>query len=127
MSFINWGNETPEQREFRRRMEDREFFQSVLAKKIFEARGATSSASAASAGAAGSGTPPVFNDYVIARPTLEFPSASLYFQASSITDIFIDWGDGNNESILEDTGLYFYHEYESAGEYQITITCNSRS
>jgi hypothetical protein len=54
MSFINWGNETPEQREFRRRMEEREFLQIAFVKKLFEARGATSSASSA-AGAGGGG------------------------------------------------------------------------
>ena len=59
MSFINWGNETPEQREFRKRLEHQEFLERVMARKMFEARGAnsaaTSASAAAAAGAAGGG------------------------------------------------------------------------
>lgn len=59
MSFINWGNETPEQRELRKKLEHREFLERAMARKMFEARGAnsaaTSASAAASAGAAGGG------------------------------------------------------------------------
>lgn len=54
MSFINWDHETPEQRAFRRKLEEQALFQQAMAKKLFEQKAAANAASAASAGAAGS-------------------------------------------------------------------------
>jgi hypothetical protein len=49
MSFINWGHETPEQKEIRKRIEE-DMMNQLISKKIFEARGATSASAAAGVG-----------------------------------------------------------------------------
>jgi hypothetical protein len=54
MSFINWGDETPEQKAHRRKMEEQALIEHAMMRKIFEARSGTASAAAASAG---SGSP----------------------------------------------------------------------
>ena len=46
MSFINWGNDTPEQKEARRKYEEEQFHNMIL-KRMFEARGASSTGTAA--------------------------------------------------------------------------------
>ena len=56
MSFINWGDETPEQKEIRKKLEEHDSHQLML-RKVFEARSGVSSASASGAGSGGPATP----------------------------------------------------------------------
>jgi len=64
MSFINWGHETPEQKELRRKLEERFMHEHIALKRLMEARGTSSSAaSAASAGSGGSFGATAFYSY----------------------------------------------------------------
>lgn len=80
MSFINWGHETPEQKELRRKLEEQSINQAML-RKIFEARGSNSSSS--SAGAAGSGGSLTPNNF--AAIFGEFEGSGFYSYPQSIT------------------------------------------
>jgi hypothetical protein len=55
MSFINWGHETPEQKEMRRRFEEQEAIRQMMARKMFEAQ-KISEQSASSISGAGPGS-----------------------------------------------------------------------
>jgi hypothetical protein len=114
MSFINWGHETPEQKEIRRRMEDRMMFEQV----------AYNSAMAAAAAAGSSGTRPGSIQFVV--DTTNYLEFRLEFTSTnSPIEFTINWGDG---TIHEDSGaggLYDeLHTYEEIGEYTVTVTFN---
>lgn len=81
MSFINWGNDTPEQKEARRKYEEEQFHNMIL-KRMFEARGASSTGTAASA--SGSGSPIL-------------PSAIL---ADGVCQFFVYWDPGFGDMVV---------------------------
>jgi hypothetical protein len=97
MSFINWGHETLEQKEIRRKLEERAIQEHIAFKRLMEARGNSSSAATA-AGVAGSGV-----NFIVLQTIL----AKLNSRYSEITDlvpnIYKFWDDytsGENFPIL---------------------------
>ena len=50
MSFINWGHETPEQKELRKRLEDKALLEQAMLRKLFEQKATASQSSAAGIG-----------------------------------------------------------------------------
>jgi hypothetical protein len=85
MSFINWGHETPEQKEIRRRFEEQEAIRQMMAKKMFEAR-KISEQSTSSISGAGPG------------------SFGVTVQGSIITGAVVRIGWGQNASYVNNEG-----------------------
>jgi hypothetical protein len=114
MSFINWGNESPEQLKVRRQLEERFLFEQAM----------QNAAMAASAGVGSGGTRPGSIQFVV--NTTDYLEFRLEFTSTNAPINFtINWGDGN---IHEDSGyggLYTeFHTYEEIGEYTVTVTFN---
>lgn len=86
MSFINWGQESPEQKEIRKRFEDRELFEQAMA--------TYARSSSAMAGAAGSGK-------IIDSSWIGQAKSKLHSRYTEITNlvpnIYYFWDDSDNE------------------------------
>jgi hypothetical protein len=118
MSFINWGSESPKQKENRRRFEEEQM--------LYEQAIRFSRTTGSMAGAAGSGS-------VADKPPIELSAhqctiAGFKIRCSSGEEpvkISVDWGDDFKEDIIiSDSIDYTYsHEYGagSQGEYTILI------
>ena len=113
MSFINWGNESPEQLKIRRALDER---------FLFEQASYNAAMAAAAAAAGSSGTRPGSIQFVV--DTTDYLEFSLEFTSTNAPINFtIDWGDG---TIHEDSGAggpsTELHTYEEIGEYTVTVT-----
>lgn len=103
MSFINWGNETPEQKQLRRKIEE-DHFQNAMIRKVFEARSSANSVGVTGVGT-GNNNAPAYG-YAI--------DGSIY-AVNSLRQFNISFTSGENaqfptEAILcEAPGNYFYY------------------
>ena len=116
MPFINWGHESPEQKEIRRRMEERMLFEQMA----YNAGMAAAAAAGVGSGGQRSGS---FEFVVDTTDYLEFRLE--FISTNEAIEFTINWGDG---TIHEDSGYGgFYeefHTYEEAGQYAVTVTFN---
>ena len=116
MPFINWGHESPEQKEIRRRMEERMLFEQMA----YNAGMAAAAAAGVGSGGQRSGS---FEFVVDTTDYLEFRLE--FISTNEAIKFTINWGDG---TIHEDSGYGgFYeefHTYEEAGQYAVTVTFN---
>ena len=107
MSYINWGHETPEQKETRRRFEERELFEQAML--------AYARSSSAMAGVAGGSLDPLAGLYGVGQDGLiyslgrgEANWSFDYESFPSITQITLNTDDGFLYAIVDFTGeIYF--------------------
>ena len=111
MSFINWGNESPEQRAARRRREDEEML------FILEQRAANAATASAAVSAGGS----IMTDTKI-KIVAQTSDFEIYLESTSEINLTIDWGDGVvEERQLAIGGELLYHTYGSTSTWKISI------
>lgn len=113
MSFINWGQEGPEQKEIRKRFEDRELFEQAMM--------AYARSSSAIAGAVGSGGK-IINTAIleITVDSTENLDISWCIDSSAPTTFTVNWGDGITEEYTASD--CFGHTYDEAGTWNVVIT-----
>ena len=119
--FVNWGSETPEQLEIRRKYEE-DVREAAINRFILEARQtANQAATAALAGGGGGETIPsscielIFN-------TTDGTFAQFTATTSASTNYTITWGDGTEVTDVIDGGITIEHEYaDSDTEYTVRI------
>ena len=117
--FVNWGGETPEQLEIRRRYEE-EMREAAINRFILEARQNASRSAIAAGG--GGGRPIAEFSFVV--NTTDYTDFGFEFTSTGEPIEFtINWGDG---TIHEDSGVGGYYEedhtYAEVGEYTVTVT-----
>jgi hypothetical protein len=110
MSFINWGQEGPEQKEIRKRFEDRELFEQAMM--------AYARSSSAMAGAAGSGGRQAILEITV--DSTENLGVSWCIDSSAPTTFTVNWGDGVIEEYT--ASECFNHTYAEAGTWNVVIT-----
>lgn len=116
MPFINWGHESPEQKEIRRRMEERMLFEQMA----YNAGMAAAAAAGVGSGGLLSGS---FQCVIDTTNDLEFRLA--FVSTNEPIKFTIDWGDGNTYNGSGYGGFYEeFHMYEDAGEYTVNVTFN---
>ena len=113
MSYINWGHETSDQRETRRRFEERELFEQAMM--------AYARSSSAMAGAAGSGGE-IINTSILEMTldSTENSSISWCIDSSEPTTFTVNWGDGVIEEYTASD--CFNHTYDEEGIWNVVIT-----
>ena len=110
MTFINWGQEGPEQKEIRKRFEDRELFEQAMM--------AYARSSSAIAGAAGSGRRSAILEITV--DSTENSDISWCIDSSAPTTFTVNWGDGVIEEYTASD--CFNHTYAETGIWNVVIT-----
>ena len=116
--FVNWGGETPEQLEIRRRYEE-EMREAAINRFILEAR---QNASRSAIAAGGGGGRPIAEFSFVVNTEQHLTFNFNFTSTDEPIEFTIDWGDG---TIHEDSGTGGYyeedHEYAEAGEYTVKV------
>jgi hypothetical protein len=121
--FVNWGSETPEQLEIRRKYEE-EMREAAINRFILEARQTANQAATAALGGGGGGE-------TLPSNAIEFVASTLDGTTFGIGDLIVsdpivvtvDWGDGDTDTyeITSDSG--FSHSYtEREAPYTARLT-----
>jgi hypothetical protein len=125
--FVNWGSETPEQLEIRRKYEE-DVREAAINRFILEARQtANQAATAALAGGGGGETIPS-NCIEFIYNTTDGTNAQFSVTTSALTNYTITWGDGTEVTDVIDGGVTIEHEYaDSDTQYTVRLCFDDAS
>lgn len=129
MSFINWGNSTPEQRAAQAKLEHDALYEQAV--RMSQARNRGNNAMFGGAG--GGGTPSQNNlpsnsiEFVL--NTAEYLFFELSLEVTDNTTYTVTWGDGVTQdlSLVSNVNNTIDHTYSEPGEYTVRISFADQS
>jgi hypothetical protein len=119
MSFINWGNESPEQLAIRRQIEQQALFEQAARVRAMRAG---NSPGVAGGSIQQEGLPTNVIEFVL--NTAEDLDFEMYLEVTENTSCTIDWGDGvvEEHEYFSGVGNTTSHLYAEVGEYTVRVT-----